>query len=155
MTPMHLVLQRQEHDAEATRGELTIDGAHQCLILEDQPRSGPKVAGETRIPAGIYDLELKKLGTSKFDDTAIKFMAGEHRGMIRLKAVPGFNEILIHWGNFEWQTDGCLLTGTGPQKDSNGHLAVTASRDAYKKVYPKIAAAILACGARLEIRDEP
>jgi hypothetical protein len=150
-----IILQRLEHDAKATIGDFSLfEGGSTIYSLEPPPQPGPKIKGETRIPAGVYELELKAIGSSKFDDTALKFMGGAHKGMIRLKDVPNFSEVLIHWGNFEWDTDACVLVGLGRQKDSNGHFAISRSRDGYKYVYPPIVASILSVPTFLDVRDE-
>lgn len=149
---MKIVLRRRHDDGEATIGDLFIDGEWMCDTLEDQHQD-VKVPGETRIPAGRYALELKPVGASRFDETATKIMHGQHHGMIRLRDVPEFSEVLIHWGNFETDTAGCILVGEREGTDLNGHHMVERSVAAYRKVYPLIAKAIRGEGATIEIID--
>lgn len=138
---MNLLLRRRHDDGEATIGALFIDGEWVCDTLEDQHQVVKK-SGETRIPAGKYRIEIKPLDTSRFDASAKKKMGEHHKGMLRLVDVPGFTEILIHTGNTEKHTAGCILVGLGTGKDSNGHHQVVNSWKAYRKVYPPIAEAI-------------
>lgn len=149
---MELLLQRISHDARSTVGELYIDGQKQCFVLEDQPQE-KKIAGETRIPAGRYRLELKPVGASRFDRSMKKTMGEGHKGMVRLRDVPGFTEILIHCGNFHTDTEGCLLVGD-KRGFADGTNAVWRSKVAYKAIYPIIADAIGCEEVWLTIGDE-
>lgn len=140
---MNLLLRRLNDDGTATIGALFVNGEWVCDTLEDTFRPVKK-KHETRIPAGRYKLELKPVGASRFDDSA-KAMLGEgHKGMVRLVDVPGFSEVLIHWGNFHTDTSGCILVGLGDGFDDAGKHMVQRSRDAYRKIYPIIATSILA-----------
>jgi hypothetical protein len=159
MSAATFTLDRLEHDGLATRGELSAGGRFLCLTLEDRFRAGPKVPGSTRIPAGLYALELKAIGTSRFDAQAEKIMSKvglRHLGMVRLRDVPNFSEILIHWGNYHTNSEGCILTGRGKMTGPDGALAVSASQDAYAAVYPELARAAHAAGpgAWLRISDK-
>lgn len=140
---MRIIVRRRHDDGEATIGSMHINGECECDTLEDQWQP-VKVPGETRIPAGRYELELKRIGESRFDDRAIDKLGDMHKGMIRLKDVPGFTEVLIHWGNFEKDTAGCILVGIGEGKDPHGHHMIKNSWTAYRKIYPKIAKALRA-----------
>jgi Family of unknown function (DUF5675) len=79
-----------------------------CFILEDEYRE-VKVPGHTRIPAGRYEIKLRKEGG--FDQRYRARFGAMHRGMLHLQDVPGFTYILIHCGNAPEDTSGCLLTG--------------------------------------------
>lgn len=154
---MKIILERIEEDAKATLGRFAIDGADAGFMLEPAGPGG--ATGRLRIPAGLYALELKPLGTSKFDMRANALMStagGRHLGMIRLVDVPGRSEVLIHWGNYWSDTEACLLPGAGRMTGWDGSLAVSASRDTYQRVYPAIAAAAAAAlniDPEIEIRD--
>lgn len=78
-------------------GGLTVDGVHECFTLEDELRED-KVMGETAIPAGSYQLGLRK--SPKFGPDTIEVLG-----------VPGFSDILIHSGNRDEDTAGCVLVG--------------------------------------------
>lgn len=149
------VLNRLEHDGRATRGELLLDTTRLCYTLEDRYRP-EKVKGTTRIPAGMYALELKEKGTSRFDASAARIVtaAGEaYHGMIRLKDVPSFTEILVHWGNYHTNTEGCILVGRSKMRGGDGALAVSHSRVAFAEVYPVLACEVLNGDGVIEIRD--
>lgn len=144
---MKLAIDRGERDAHAIRSALTIDGVPAGYVLE-------RVGYE--IPAGRYALELKTLGHSRFDGSAMGMMTrggSSHRGMIRLVNVPGRSEILIHWGNYWADSKGCLLVGANEIKAHGGDLAVGLSRDAYVRIYRTVAAAIQAGGAEIVVSE--
>ena len=120
-----------------TLGALSIDGEGLCFTLEDTPRD-IKVAGETRIPVGVYDLALRNVGgmTQKY---AAKF-GDMHKGMLWLQNVPNFEWVYIHYGNYAKDTDGCILVGDSADISNK---MVGSSVDTYKEIYPRIATAIL------------
>jgi hypothetical protein len=62
-----------------------------------------------------------------------------HKGMLWVRDVPNFKWILIHTGNTDEHTSGCLLTGL-TSDSSKGFIG--RSVDAYKAIYPRIAAAL-------------
>lgn len=105
-----------------------------CFTMEDQPNE-PKVKGETRIPAGRYRIKLRKEGgmhgrySDKFD---------WHRGMLWLQDVPDFTFVYIHYGNYEKDTDGCILTGDGAQSNVLDDGMVMSSVAAYTRLYAEI-----------------
>ncbi|MDP3327223.1 DUF5675 family protein [Parvibaculum sp.] len=146
MREVTFTLNRLEHDGLATRGELLAGGTWLCYIAEDRYRQ-VKVPGSTRIPDGLYEIELKPVGTSRFDKVATEIMAAAglaHHGMIRLIAVPNFSEVLYHWGNDQHDTEGCLLGGmTKMSSPKDGSLAVGMSRPAYQKTYPVLSAPLI------------
>ena len=75
-----------------------------------------------------------------------------HKGMLWLQDVPNFKWILIHTGNQDSHTAGCLLIGETQQdldKGKDGFIG--GSGDAYKKMYPKVADALLA-GEKVTIK---
>ena len=111
-----------------------------CYTLEDEYRKD-KVAGETRIPAGTYRITLRTTGG--FHGRYVKKYGQMHKGMLWVRDVPNFEYILIHTGNTDEHTAGCLLLGDSQQANfgsSNG--MVGSSVNAYKRVYPAIAKAL-------------
>jgi Family of unknown function (DUF5675) len=145
---MQLRVDRVESDGESTLGRLHIDGVVECWTLEDQFRRGPKVKGETRIPAGKYQLKLREEGGFHIKYLE-KYGPEWHRGVLHVTNVPGFEFILIHVGNSHDDTEGCLLVGQGQSKVDGFHY-VTSSRQAYEALYPKVRDALLG-GATVEI----
>jgi hypothetical protein len=131
---MELVVLRYRDDTTATSGLLFIDGKFECYTLEDEYRA-TKLAAETRIPEGTYELKLRLEGTHHVD--YLKKFPKEHIGMLYVTNVPGFEYILIHIGNTEKDTAGCLLVGTNP-----AGMTLTESTPAYLKMYKQVAPAI-------------
>jgi hypothetical protein len=111
-----------------------------CYTLEDEARV-LKVKGETRVPAGTYKLGLRKEGG--FHSRYSKKYFGIHVGMLQVLDVPNFEYILIHTGNTDEHTAGCLLLGDTQENNniiSDGFVGK--SVNAYKRVYPKVAKAL-------------
>lgn len=133
---MKVKVVRFTDNKKASIGFLSIDGTPYCFTLEDEKRT-TKVKGETRIAAGTYQIKFRKEGGhhAKY----AKDFGVMHHGMLELQNVPNFQFILIHIGNFEKDTDGCLLVG----ETANSNHTIGSSTVAYKRVYPVIAAALL------------
>ena len=96
---------------------------------------------ETRIPAGEYEIKFRKEGgfhkryTERYPDI--------HRGMLHVTNVPNFKWILIHVGNTDEHTAGCLLLGDTQENNqikTNGFIGK--SSQAYVRVYDHIAKAL-------------
>ena len=121
--------------------EVSAIGRHfLCYTLEDERRA-LKVRGETRVPAGTYKIELRTEGGfhARYD----KKYPGVHIGMLHIVDVPGFEYILIHTGNTDEHTAGCLIVGDAQENNkiiSDGFVGK--SVNAYKRIYPSIAKAI-------------
>jgi hypothetical protein len=137
---MKLLLRRFSTSGDDTLGILHIDGVWQCYTLEDEART-VKVFGETRIPDGIYKIILRTIGG--FHNRYRKKYPGMHKGMLWLQDVPNFEYILIHTGNRDDDTAGCLLVGSNANDNTVDEGFVGGSRQAYKKIYPPVARAIL------------
>jgi len=136
---MHLHLMRISTGVESTTGALYIDGEFVCFALEDTKRI-KKVAGETRIPDGLYRIALRNEGrlTQKYAER----YSALHKGMLWLQDVPGFDWVYIHTGNKRGHTEGCLLVGDSLNNNQQADGFVGKSRDAYQRIYPQIAGAI-------------
>ena len=119
-----------------------------AYTLEDEYRS-EKVFGETRIPDGTYKLGLRKVGG--YHAKYSKRFPHIHIGMLHVLDVPGFEYILIHCGNTDEHTAGCLLVGDSQENNQitkDGFIGK--STQAYKRIYPRIAEAI-ECGEEVTI----
>ena len=110
-----------------------------CFTLEDEYRTVKKY-GETRIPAGRYRVLLRKEGGFHYKYRS-RF-PGMHKGMLWLQDVPGFEYVLIHVGNRDDDTAGCLLVGDTSIQNITEDGMVGNSANAYQRVYPPIAFAI-------------
>ena len=129
------------HGKESTGSLVAINGngegengaVFECFGLEDQHQD-VKVMHETRIPNGTYDVKLREYGghheryKKKFDF---------HKGMLQVMDVPGFTDILIHIGNTEKDTSGCLLLGESITQ-KNGEMLLVSSTVAYIDFYKRV-----------------
>lgn len=121
---MRMKLQRIEQRPDYTIGLLYVNGEYECWVLEDPVREGPKVPGNTAIPAGTYKV-------------VIDYSPHFKRPMPHLLDVPNFEGVRIHSGNTTADTEGCLLVG----KDRVG-ATVQRSRDAYTALLTKLVTAL-------------
>ena len=140
---MKLDVIRLQFGSDATYGILLIDGVFECFTLEDQVRDGEKVMSETAIPLGEYEVKFRTVGgyDARYQK---KYGTTWHKGMLELQDVPNFKYILIHTGNTDEHTAGCLLVGETQQDLDRGKDGfVGGSGDAYKKMYPKVRDALL------------
>lgn len=140
---MHLELVRYSSGPDDSLGLLFVvhglDRRFLCYTLEDEHR-GVKLRGETRIPEGTYTLALRTTG-GMHAQYARRF--DFHRGMLWVCNVPGFTWIYLHIGNDEGDTDGCPLLGDQVLQNVTGKGRLLRSTEAYHRVYPPIAEALL------------
>ena len=142
---MKLKVLRFSSQEDSTSGLLFLEGdlglQFLCYTLEDEARV-LKVRGETRVPAGTYEIKLRTEGG--FHEKYKKRFAGLHKGMLHVTNVPNFKWILIHTGNTDEHTAGCLLVGDSQENNNivkDGFIGK--SVNAYKRIYPDISKAIL------------
>lgn len=136
---MRISVVRFGHGDDSTLGHFSIDGERRCFTLEDEYRA-VKVAGETRIPEGKYRVTLRTEGG--FHVKYAERFRDIHKGMLWLRDVPNFEYILIHCGNTDDHSAGCLLVGQDPVVKPDGEFQVARSEHAYRMIYPPIAAAL-------------
>lgn len=125
---MKIKVDRVQRDEDVTIGVLTIEGSDfTCFTLEDPVREVPgvpvkdwKIPGETAIPAGTYAVSVTY--SPRFN-TPLPLLA----------AVPGFEGVRIHAGNFARDTEGCLLVGL-----QRAEKSIVQSRAALAELLPKI-----------------
>ena len=132
---------RYSSGTDSTLGILSENGPEGreflAYTLEDEFRE-EKVSAETRIPEGTYDVKLRTVGGfhSRYLD---KFGADFHKGMLHVQDVPGFEYILIHTGNTDENTMGCLLIADTSQQNITQDGFIGSSVSAYKRIYPSLA----------------
>jgi len=150
---MDLVVLRYSSQQDSTSGlwfEKTEQGmSFLCYTLEDEKRD-VKIAGETRVPEGTYPVVLRTEGG--FHSRYSKRFPEMHKGMLHITDVPGFKWVLVHCGNSDEDSSGCLIVGDTQENNiicSNGWVGK--STIAYKRVYPLIAEAILS-GEKVSIK---
>ena len=131
---MNILVDRFVSDADATISRVSVDDKFVCFGLEDEFRE-EKVVGETRIPAGNYRITLRTEG--KFHERYSTRFREFHQGMLHIRDVPNFTFILIHCGNTDEDTKGCLLVGS-QAITIPGDMRVNASTAAYSKFYPMV-----------------
>lgn len=117
---MKLTLKRVAKRPTYTIGWLYVDGVKFCDTIEDKDRgltqSMPvaeikkrKVYSQTAIPTGTYTISMNTV-SPKYSkrDFYKKLCNGK---VPRLLNVPGYDGVLIHVGNTERDTAGCILVG--------------------------------------------
>ena len=138
---MKLTVVRTQFGTDATNGMLFIDGIFECYTLEDQYQA-VKVMHETCIPEGTYDIKFRTIGG--FHEKYKKRYGNDHYGMLHLQDVPNFTYILIHAGNTDEHTSGCLIVGETQQDlDISDDGFIGHSGKAYLKLYNKVAKQLL------------
>ena len=138
---LRLEVVRFSSEKDSTNGLLfdITDGKKAFLgyTLEDELRE-QKIKGETRIPEGEYEITLRTFGG--FHDRYASRFRDIHVGMLWVRDVPGFSDILIHCGNTDEDTSGCLLVGDTQENNQikkNGFIGH--STRAYFRIYPLVA----------------
>lgn len=145
MKTLELVVNRAAKRPKYTIGHLYIDGKFFCDTIEDTDRgltqSMPlaeivkkKVYGETAIPSGRY-----RIGMGKQSPTYAKkaeWLAFNNAEMPRIEDVKGWSGVLIHSGNDETHTLGCLIVG-----ENKAVGKVLNSKATFKKLFAILLAA--------------
>lgn len=144
---MKLRVERTYRGKDYTIGHLYIDGKYFSDTLEDPDRglkqgmaisdiAKIKVKGDTCIPYGTYHLSLNVISAKYSDLKKYPYTSIAKGKMPRVMNVPGFEGILIHAGNTQKDTMGCLLVGENKVKGQ-----VINSQATWKKLYPILKAA--------------
>lgn len=125
MEKLELLLKRIAAKDDYTIGRLYVNGKFFCNTLENTDRGLDqampldelqkiKVFGKTAIPTGTYRITMGRK-SPKF--SKINYYRDFCGGYVpRLLHVPGFEGVLIHRGNREDATEGCLLVGDNTSK---------------------------------------
>lgn len=139
MSKMELIVDRKWKKQSYTISNLLVDGKWFCNVLEDTDRGlddsmsvakikSLKKSGITAIPSGTYDVTLD-VYSPKFGPKS--FYKETCNGKLpRLLNVKGFDGILIHAGNTDKDSAGCLLVGVNKVKGQ-----VINSRETFKELY--------------------
>lgn len=114
-----ILVKRIAKKTKYTIGKLFINGVFYANTLEDADRGltqnmsedeikSKKIYGETAVPTGTYKIDMSTV-SPKFRNHS---WAKPYKGKIpRLTNVKGFDGVLIHPGNSDQDTLGCLLVG--------------------------------------------
>ena len=149
---MKLEVLRFNSQKDSTNGllfDVTSEYKFLCYTLEDEHRDD-KVMSETRVPAGVYSIKLRDEGgmTKRY----AKKYGDLHKGMLCVHNAPNwkiitpsmtFQYVLIHVGNTDEHTAGCLIIGDTQENNSivkDGFIGK--SVQAYKRVYSRIVKAL-------------
>jgi len=136
---MNLTLNRYSSNVESTLGLLYINNKFECYTLEDEKREIKK-RGETRIPAGLYDIRFREVMSGMTEKYREKYSFFSWH--LHLINVPGFEYIYIHAGNTDKDTDGCILVGDIANNNSIERGSIAQSRQAFQRIYNKISIAL-------------
>lgn len=118
---MEIKVTRKTLTDKSTIGDMEIDGEFFCYTLEDVVRpAGVKIAGQTAIPSGRYEVVI---------DMSSRFK----KLMPHILDVPMFSGIRIHKGNTDKDTEGCLIVGMTTAPDFVGQ-----SKVAYDKLMERL-----------------
>ena len=136
---MELVIDRRWKKQSYTISNLTIDGKWFCNVLEDADRGLDnsmsierikelKKPSITAIPRGTYEVTLD-IPSPKY--SKVQFYREVCSGKVpRLLNVKGFEGVLIHAGNTDKDSAGCLLVGQNKVKGQ-----VVNSKETFKELY--------------------
>lgn len=136
---MEILLIRKYKKPTYTVGNLYINGKWIANTLEDVDRNlnssmsieqikAIKKSNETAIPTGTYEVTLD-IFSPKFGNKSFykKLCNGK---LPRILNVKGFDGVLIHCGNTNLDTSGCILVGRNLEKGK-----VLKSQETFEKLY--------------------
>ena len=144
---MELIVDRKWKKQSYTISNLTIDGKWFCNVLEDKDRnldSSMSIAkirelkkpSITAIPKGTYEITLDVISPKYCTNSFYKQVCN---GKVpRLLNVKGFEGILIHAGNTDKDSAGCLLVGMNLERGK-----VLKSQETFRKLYKMLSEAKL------------
>lgn len=136
---MKLILKRIYTCNRYTIGHLYVDDLYVCDTLEDCDRGldsnmplstilNTKIKDQTAIPIGTYNI-LMNVVSPKYSKR--QYYMDVCKGKVpRLDNVPGYSGVLIHVGNDQDDTSGCLLVGYNKVCGK-----VMNSKSAFEKLY--------------------
>lgn len=139
---MKILLDRFFKGPKYTVGHLYIDGKYFCDTIEDVDRGlldsmslseikAKKIPSKTAIPRGTYKITLDVV-SPKYSkrDYYIKVCKGK---VPRILNVKGFEGILLHTGNTEEDSAGCIILGENKVKGK-----VINSKVTFEKFYKEL-----------------
>jgi len=120
---MDLLLTRKECRPDGIFSTLTtIDGGKVAETLE---HAYPDAAGfSPKIPNGVFKCVR---GMHRLHGMAADFETFEITG------VAGHSNLLFHWGNYNKDSEGCILLGASTAFESSGDKMVTNSKTTFAK----------------------
>ena len=117
---MEILVERKWKKPNYTIGVMSIDGKRFCETLEDADRNlnssmtveqikAIKKSNETAIPTGTYKITLDTFSPRFGNKSFYKKVCGGK--LPRILNIKGFDGVLIHCGNTNLDTSGCILVG--------------------------------------------
>jgi hypothetical protein len=110
---MNLHLTRKQYRDDGIFGEIDCDKIY-FFTLEHSYDKMPK------IPQGVYRC-------TRWDSPKFGYQT------FMLNDVPGHDHILIHIGNYNHDSEGCILIGLGLGRTKNNGVMITSSKQAFQK----------------------
>ena len=140
---MELVLNRRWKKDTYTIGELFINGKKYSETCEDKDRGlkdsmplseikAKKIYGQTAIPTGTYNIRMDII-SPKYS-SKLWYSKNCYGGrMPRIENIKGFDGVLIHPGNSNVDTYGCILVGRNTIKGQ-----VTNSKEVFLGLFKQL-----------------
>lgn len=134
------VLQRYSDSGKSTLGlmltglegdtnKATLSG----YTLEPPHQDGPKVEGNTRIPAGDYELAFHEVESPKTLEYRQKYSWFTFH--IEVKNVPNFEDVYVHIGNKVADTKACVLLASTTDDNLQIDGYIGGSTDEFERWY--------------------
>ena len=111
------IIRSEESEEHGTLGSMLINGELFCTTLEEDDKDNEQWI--SCIPTGIY--KCKRIKSRSFGD------------VFEVMNVPSRDDILIHKGNTDDNTTGCILVGQYPGKFADGRRATLNSGKTFKR----------------------
>lgn len=121
---MNLRLQRLQARADGIFSDLFDDQGELLAQTLEHAYEQENASWQAKIPCGTYTC---RRGLHRLHGMAEPFETFEVLG------VPGCAGILFHWGNFDRDSEGCILLGNHIARAEDGSQMVTDSRKAFGK----------------------
>jgi hypothetical protein len=133
---MDILVRRIHDNGDATIGLVYINCVLKGFTLEDEYRD-VKIECETRIPSGIYKLKKREIVSGLTQKYRDKYNWFDFH--LEVQDVPGFKYVYVHVGNYESNTDGCLLVGDSANIPK---MSIGNSVNCFKRMYLEISKAL-------------
>ncbi|UII19325.1 DUF5675 family protein [Fulvivirga ligni] len=143
---------RYADDQETTIGLLYLNQQYYCYTLEDTFHE-QKIADQTRIPAGTYQVDFNKNETNLTLKYRQRFPEW-FKYHLEVKNVPNYSGIYLHNGGTHKDTSGCILVSDSLNV-STQRTYLSNSRETFKRLYLYLKSTIeKGIPVRMVIRDE-
>jgi hypothetical protein len=144
-------LLRYRDDGSTTLGLLYDDKTYFSFTLEDTYRK-EKIPGETRIPAGTYEIKFREEPSES--QAKYRKQYDWFTWHLELQNVPDFRYVYIHIGNYNEDTEGCILVASSAEiGDEKAYIKN--STETFRILYLRISEILNNGGkVRIIIKDE-